>query len=74
MRASWISIGFAALAAALWGASALVNIPILQSGYGTLVGTEGFYAALSNIARLNAGAAACALGSAVAQAVALRAA
>ncbi len=76
-----VSILFAFLAAGLWGFSAFVPVPILRSGYGTLVavmkdGTQvpnelPFYAALKKISCLNAAAAACAGFSASAQAVAL---
>ena len=81
MKWSIASIVFALLAAGLWGWSAFINVPLLKSGYGTLVteikpgetviGAAPFYAALVRISRLNAGAAICALLSAVAQAFAL---
>jgi hypothetical protein len=60
-----LSVVFAFAAALLWGWSALINVPLLKSGYGTLVsvmkdgstviGEAPFYAALANISRLNAG-------------------
>jgi hypothetical protein len=78
---SILSIVFALAAAVLWGWSAFVHVPVLGSGWGTLVtvlkdgstenGATPFYAALKKVARLNAGAAACACLSAVAQAVTL---
>lgn len=76
---SWtiLSIVFALAAAILWGWSAFVNVPLLRSGFGTMISVmkDGstipseapFYAALATIARLNAGAAACAALSALAQ-------
>jgi hypothetical protein len=76
-----LSIVFALGAAFFWGWSAFVNVPILKSGYGTLVsemkdgskviGEAPFYAALTKIARLNAVAAICAALSALTQAVTL---
>jgi hypothetical protein len=76
-----LSVAFAVVAAGLWGWSAFVHVPLIGSGYGalvttlkdgtTVVGIEPFAAALRRISRLNAGAAACALLSAVAQAVSL---
>jgi hypothetical protein len=56
---SAISILFAALAAVFWAWSSLVNVPMIGSGWGTLVNTGPFYAALTTIARLNTAAAAC---------------
>jgi len=74
-------LAFALLAALLWFWSAFINLPLLKSGYGTLVtvmkdgstivGEEPFYAALANISRLNAGAASCAFLSALTQAITL---
>src|ERR1039457_4479091 len=74
-----LSVVFAFAAALLWGWSALINVPLLKSGYGTLVsvmkdgstviGEAPFYAALANISRLNAGAAGCAFLSALTQAI-----
>jgi hypothetical protein len=71
---------FALAAAILWLLSALVHVPILQSGWGTLVtqmkdgstvkGEAPFYAALNKVARLNATAAACAFFSTLLQAFA----
>jgi len=79
---SILSIVFALLAALLWGYSAFVNVPLLKSSYGSLVsvmkdgsiivGEAPFYAALSKISRLNAGAASCAFLSALAQAISKR--
>jgi hypothetical protein len=74
--------GIRTLAAAiLWGWSAFVYIPVLHSGWGSLVsimqdgspeiGEAPFYTALKKISRLNARAAAFACLSAVAQAVTL---
>jgi hypothetical protein len=78
---SILSVVFALAAAILWGWSAFVYVPILKSGYGSLVsilqdgsqevGEAPFYAALRKISRLNAGAAAFACLSAAAQAVTL---
>jgi hypothetical protein len=76
-----LSVVFALAAAFFWGWSAFVNVPLLKSGYGSLVsvmkdgssvaGEGPFYAALAMISRLNAIAAACALLSALTQAVTL---
>ena len=76
-----LSVLFAFAAALLWGWSAFVNMPMLKSGFGTLVtvmkdgstvmGEAPFYAALAKISRLNAGAAGCAFVSALTQAVTL---
>jgi hypothetical protein len=76
-----LSVVFAIAAAVLWGWSAFVNVPVLKSGFGTLVsvmkdgstvaGEAPFYAALAKISRLNAFAAACACLSAITQAVML---
>jgi hypothetical protein len=78
---SILSVVFALGAAFFWGWSAMVNVPLLKSGYGTLVsvmkdgstvtGEAPFYSALARISLLNALAAGCALLSAVAQAVTL---
>jgi hypothetical protein len=78
---SILSVVFALGAAFFWGWSAIVNVPLLKSGYGTLVsvmkdgstviGEAPFYAALSKISRLNAVAAGCAFVSALTQAVTL---
>ena len=78
---SILSISFALGAAFFWGWSAIVNVPLLESGYGTLVtvmkdgsiviGEAPFYRALGLISRLNAIAAGCAFLSALTQAVAL---
>jgi hypothetical protein len=78
---SILSVFFALAAAVFWGWSALINVPLLKSGYGSLVsvmkdgsteiGEAPFYAALAMISRLNAFAAASAFVSAVTQAVAL---
>jgi hypothetical protein len=78
---SLFGIVFALGAAVFWGWSAMVNLPILESGFGTLVsrmqdgsivnGEAPFYAAMAKIARLNALAAGCAFASALSQAVAL---
>jgi len=81
MLCSSLSAVFAACAAIFWGSSAVVNLPILKSGYGTLVsvmkdgstvaGERPFYAAMKRISRLNAIAAVCAFLSAITQAAAL---
>jgi hypothetical protein len=78
---SILSVLFALAAALLWAWSAFINVPLLKSGFGTLVtvmkdgstvvGEAPFYAALAKISRLNAGAAGCAFFSALAQAVTL---
>jgi hypothetical protein len=77
----FLSVVFALGAAICWGWSAVVNVPILYSGYGTLgtvmkdgskvVGAAPFYAALAKISCLNAVAAGCAFVSALTQALAL---
>ena len=72
--ASLISVLLALIAAALWAASAVVNLPVIGSAYGAIANLEPFYAAMKKVARLNAGAASCAFASAVAQAIALYAA
>jgi hypothetical protein len=74
-----LSVVFAFAAAFLWGWSAMINVPLLKSGYGTLVtvmkdgsivkGEVPFYAALRKISCLNACAAGCACLSALTQAV-----
>ena len=76
-----VSVVFALGAAFFWAWSALINVPVIYSGWGTLgtqmpngsnvVGVEPFYAALKLIARLNAFAAGCAFVSAFAQAITL---
>ncbi|MFZ0592831.1 MAG: hypothetical protein WAM39_20390 [Bryobacteraceae bacterium] len=78
---SILSVVFALGAALLWGWSAVINVPLLKSGFGTLVtvmkdgstviGEAPFYAALAKISRLNAGAAGCAFLSALTQAITL---
>jgi hypothetical protein len=65
------SVVFAFLAALLWGASAAVNIPLIGSGWGSLVGLDAFYAAMKKVARLNMLAAASAAISALCQALSL---
>lgn len=77
-----LSVIFALAAAVFWALSAWVNVPMLESGYGTLVtvmkdgsrvsGEAPFYAALATISRLNAVAAGCAFVSALTQALTLR--
>lgn len=69
--ASVIGVVFALLAALFWAGSALVNIPVIGSAYGTIANLEPFYAALKRVARLNAAAATCAFISALAQAIAV---
>jgi hypothetical protein len=78
---SVLSVLFALGAAFFWAWSAMVNVPLLKSGYGTLVtvvkdgstviGEAPFYEALARISRLNAVAAGCAFLSALTQAVTL---
>lgn len=65
------SVVFAFLAALLWGPSAAVNIPLIGSGWGSLVGLDAFYAAMKKMARLNMLAAASAAISALCQALSL---
>jgi hypothetical protein len=78
---SIFSVVFALAAAILWGWSAMVSVPLIKSGFGslitvmsdgsTVVGEAPFYAALAKISRLNAAAAGCAFASALTQAVIL---
>jgi hypothetical protein len=78
---SILSVVFALGAAVFWGWSAIINVPILKSGYSslvsvmkdgsTVVGEAPFYAALAKISRLNAVAAGCAFVSALTQALTL---
>jgi hypothetical protein len=68
---TWCSVGFAVLAALLWAGSAAVNIPLIGSGFGTLVGLNEFYAAMRKIARLNMLAAISAAISALCQGLSL---
>ncbi|GGI33039.1 hypothetical protein [Bradyrhizobium guangdongense] len=68
---AWCSVGFAVLAAALWAASALVNLPVVRSTYDGIDGLEPFQAAIKKAARLNMLAAASAAISALCQAVSL---
>ena len=65
------SVIFAALAAILWAWSSIINLPVLGSGWGTLVNSDAFYAAMKKIGRLNMSAAASAFVSALCQAIAL---
>ena len=51
--ASLISVLLALIAAALWAASAAVNLPVIGSAYGTIANLEPFYAAMKKVARLN---------------------
>lgn len=77
-----LGVVFALGAAFFWGWSAMVDVPLLRSGYGTLIsvmkdgstviGEAPFYAALAKISRLNAVAAACSFVSALIQAATLR--
>jgi hypothetical protein len=69
--ASLVSVLLALIAAALWAASAAVNLPVLGSAWGTIHNLDAFYVAMKRVARLNSGAAFCAFGSAAAQAWAL---
>jgi hypothetical protein len=82
MRAlSIVSVIFAFGAAGFWGWSALINVPVIYSGFGTLgtqfpngstvAGIEPFYGALGRISLLNALAAGCAFISALTQAITL---
>ena len=78
---SIVSVVFALGAAGFWGWSALINVPVIYSGFGTLgtqlpngsniPGVEPFYAALKLISKLNALAASCAFVSALTQAMTL---
>jgi hypothetical protein len=68
---SGMSVIFAAVAAILWGWSALVNLPVIGSAYAAIHNLDPFYAALKRVARLNAFAALSAFLSASAQATAL---
>jgi hypothetical protein len=68
---TWVSVFFAGVAAVLWGASAAANMPIIGSGWGTLVGLDAFYTAMRRVARLDMFAAASAALSALFQAIAL---
>jgi hypothetical protein len=68
---TWCSVGFAVMAALLWAGSAAVNIPLIGSGYGTLVGLSEFYAAMRKVARLNMFAAISAAISALCQGLSL---
>ena len=79
--ATIVSVGFALSAAVLWLLSARVYLPVLGSGWGTLVSrmadgsrvdsADPFYTAMRKVSRLNFAAAACACVSTVAQALAL---
>jgi hypothetical protein len=69
IQLSWISVGFAGLAAALWAWSSLVNVPVIGSTYGGIENLEPFHKALKKIARLNFGAGGCAFISALLQAI-----
>jgi hypothetical protein len=72
---SILSVVFALGAAFFWGSSAIIHVPLLKSGFGTLVtimedgskvnGEAPFYAALQKVSRLNAVAAGCAFFSAL---------
>ncbi len=78
---SIVSVVFALVAAGFWGWSAFINVPVIYSGFDTLVtqlpngsnilGVEPFYAALKLISKLNALAAGCAFISALTQALTL---
>jgi hypothetical protein len=68
---SFASVAFAGLAAFLWAWSSMVNLPVLGSGWGTLVNSDEFYAAMRRIGRLNMSAAASAFVSAFCQAIAM---
>lgn len=77
---SIVSVVFALGAAGFWGWSALINVPVIYSGFGTrtqmpdgsnTAGVEPFYAALRLISKLNALAAGCAFVSALTQALTL---
>jgi len=68
---TWCSVGFAALAAILWAASAMVNLPVVRSTYDGIDGLELFHAAMKKAARLNMLAAASAAASALCSALAL---
>jgi hypothetical protein len=72
VSATNVAVVFALFAAILWGWSALVNLPVIGSAFGTIANLDPFYGALKKVARLNGCAAFCAFVSAVAQAMALR--
>jgi hypothetical protein len=75
----FLSALFAFAAAVFWGWSPVINVPVLESGFGslltimkdgsTVIGVKPFYQALAHISRLNAWAAGCAGVSALTQAV-----
>ena len=77
----FLSALFAFAAAVFWGWSTVIKVPVLESGYGslltiikdgsTVIGVKPFYEALAQISRLNAWAAGCAGLSALIQAVTL---
>lgn len=68
---AWLSVGFAGLAAVLWGASALVNLPVVRSTYDGIDGLEPLHAAMKKAARLNTFAATAAAISAFCQALSI---
>lgn len=70
---SWLSAAFSLLAAILWAASALVNLPVVRSTYEGIDGLEPFQTAMKKAARLNMFAAAFAAVSALCQALSLAA-
>jgi hypothetical protein len=69
IQLSWFSVGFAALAAALWAWSALVNVPVIVSAHGGISNLELFHKAIKKISRLNFAAASCAFIAALLQAI-----
>ncbi|WP_159007484.1 hypothetical protein [Bradyrhizobium sp. S69] len=68
---SGASVLFAFAAAVLWGLSALVGIPIIESGFVGVSSVEPLRRALIKIGKLNAAAAGSAFFSALLQAAAL---
>jgi len=65
------SVLFGAIAALLWLWSALVNLPVIGSAYGTIANLEPFYVAIKKVAKLNASAAGFTFLSVLFQAIAM---
>lgn len=66
---SWASILLALAAAALWGLSAFVRVPLLLPVYGGVGNSAKFIAAFKKMSALNASAACCAFVSPLLQAL-----
>lgn len=66
---TWVSIGFAGLAATLWAWSATVNLPAVSGTYLGIEGLGDFYQAIKKVSRLNMYAAISAFVSAALQAL-----